>query len=407
MAEPRLAPIPPIGSPAFYQDPFPTYRALLDDGARTLRLTPTIVAVTHYRDCLDLHRDSRLSARRYNRNLAHYTPEQVQAIPNWVTVAGDMLIFMDDPRHTRVRKLLLSAFSPESVSRLVPRMEAIFHELLAAVPAGVEVDFMAALAHRFPALVIGEILGVPRSGWEQLMRWSDLMAEFIATFQAPFSLALATEQATSDMLDYFRELFALKRREPADDLITAMLRVEEDGDVLSTPELLAQCVLLLVAGHETTRNLLGNGMSLLLRHPDQLQRLRADPALTRSAIEEFLRFEGPLQGTSRTALQDLDYLGESIRAGDSLLSLVGCANRDPQQFPDPHRLDIARKNNSHLTFGAGAHTCLGLHLARIEAQIAFPALLERFPVIELRETTLAWSQTLTLRGLKRLNVLMQ
>jgi len=185
-----------------------------------------------------------------------------------------------------------------------------------------------------------------------------------------------------------------------------MLASEEDGDKLSNEELLAQGMLLLVAGHETTRNLIGNGLLTLLRHPEEMERLRREPALIRGAIEEILRFEGPIQGTNRVAAEDVELYGEKIGAGQSLLTLMGCANRDPQQFPDPDRFDPARKNNAHLDFGAGAHTCLGLHLARIEAQIAFAALLERYPRIELRETEPQWGHTLTLRGLKRLNVVL-
>lgn len=407
MPEPQLAPVPPIGSPGFYRDPYRTYRALLDAGTRAVRLSPHIVAITHYHDCLETLRDSRLSARRYVRHLAHFTDEQKQALSTWIGVSDNMMIFLDAPRHTRVRKLLMSAFSPDSLATLLPRIEALFSELLNDLPTGIEIDFMSRLAHRFPALVIGEILGVPRGNWDRLLHWSDVLAEFVAVFQASFDLALKAEQAAAEMLDFFRQLIAEKRSQPGDDVITMMLRSEEDGEVLTSHELLSQCMLLLVAGHETTRNLIGNGMATLLRHPDQLERLSHDPSLVRSAVEEFLRFEGPLQGTSRIALEDFEFCGEKIQAGHSLLTMMACANRDARQFPDPDRLDLARKNNAHLTFGAGAHACLGLHLARIEAQIAFPALLERFPRIELREDELPWNPTLTLRGLKRLNVVLQ
>jgi len=165
-------------------------------------------------------------------------------------------------------------------------------------------------------------------------------------------------------------------------------------------------VLLLVAGHETTRNLIGNGFLTLLRHPEEMDRLRREPALIRGAIEEILRYEGPLQGTSRVAVEDMELYGEKIGAGQSLLTLMGCANRDAQQFPNPDCFDPTRKNNAHLDFGAGAHTCLGLHLARMEAQIAFAALLDRFPRVELREADPQWGHTLLLRGLRRLNVVL-
>jgi cytochrome P450 len=406
MPAPELAPVPPIGSPAFFSDPYRTYRALLDSGTRTIRLSPHIVAVTHYRDCLDILRDPRLSAKRYTRQLAHFSDEEKSRIGAWARAAENMMFFMDAPSHARVRKLLLRTFSPEALALLQPRIRGLFLDILDSVPTETEFDFMRQVAHRFPALVIGEILGVPRDNWNRLMEWSDIFIEFIATFQGPFDLAMRANQATLEMLDYLRELTEQKRAQPADDVMSMMVASGEDGEKLTNDELLAQGILLLVAGHETTRNLIGNGMLTLLRHPEEMDRLRREPALVRSAIEEILRYEGPLQGTSRVAIGEVELYGETIGAGQSLLTLMGCANRDPQQFPDPDRFDPERRNNAHLDFGAGAHTCLGLHLARMEAQIAFAALLERFPRIELREADPQWGHTLTLRGLRRLNVVL-
>jgi cytochrome P450 len=400
------SPAAPIGSPDFFRDPYPTYRALLDSGTRVLRLSPHIVAVTHYRDCLNILRDPRFSAKRYVRQLAHFSDQEKREIGNWTRAAENMMFFMDAPSHTRVRKLLLSAFSPEALAALEPRIRRLFGEILDGLPVGVEVDFMRRVAHPFPALVIGEILGVPRGNWDRLMEWSDVFIEFIATFQCPFELAQRANRAAVEMTEYLRELAEEKRRHAADDVMSMMVASEADGERLSNDELLAQGMLLLVAGHETTRNLIGNGMLTLLRHAAEMERLRQDPGLARSAVEEFLRYEGPLQGTSRVVVEDTDLYGETLRAGESLLMLFGCANRDAAQFPNPDRFDPARKNNAHLDFGAGAHACLGLHLARMEAQIAFPALLERFPRIELRETEPEWGRTLTLRGLKRLNVVL-
>ena len=407
MSTTQTAPVPPLGSPAFFRDPYRTYRNLLDTGTRTIRLSPHIVAVTHYRDCLDTLRDPRLSAKRYIRQVAHFTEEQKAELGAWIGASEAMMFFMDAPDHTRVRKLLLRAFSPESMAALMPRIQALFDGILDELPRGQEIDFMRQVAHRFPALVIGEILGVPSDHWGRLMKWSDIFIEFIATFQSSFELALQANQATVDMLDFLRELAQEKRAHPADDVLSLMVASEEDGEVLSSEELAAQGVLLLVAGHETTRNLIGNGLLTLLRHPAEMAQLRRDPALMRGAIEEILRFEGPLQGTSRVAVADLELYGEKIAAGQSLLNMMGCANRDAQQFPDPDRFDPTRRNNSHLTFGAGAHACLGLHLARLETQVAFLSLLQRFPRIELREEDPEWNQTLTLRGLKRLNVVLQ
>jgi len=319
-------------------------------------------------------------------------------------VNDNMMFFMDAPDHTRVRKLLLRSFSPESMAAFQPRIRELFNDILNELPTGVEFDFMRAAAHRFPALVIGEILGVPRGDWGRLIHWSDVFIEFIATLHPPFELAQRANHAALEMLEYMRELMDQKRSRRADDVISMMIASEEDGDVLTTGEVVAQGMMLLVAGHETTRNLIGNGLLTLLRHPREMETLRGDPGLIRSAIEEFLRYEGPLQATNRVATSDMEIHGERIRAGESLLTMMGCANRDARQFPDPDRFDPARKNNAHLTFGAGAHACLGLHLARLETQIAIPALLERYSRIELKESRPLWGHTLTLRGLKRLNV---
>lgn len=399
-------PIPPIGTQAFFRDPYRTYRDLLDSGVRAVRLSPHIVAVTHYQDCLDILRDPRLSAKRYVRQLTHFTEDQRRSLASGARVWEAMMIFMDPPEHTRVRKLLLRAFSPDSLAAMVPRIQGIFQELLDGLPTGVEIDLMRRLAHPFPALVIGEILGVPRSHWDRLMEWSEAFIQFQARFQPSIQIAMAAEQAAIEMAEFLDDVAKEKRTHPGNDVLSLMLASREDGEALSHQELLSQCMLLLIAGHETTRNLIGNGLATLFRYPDAMAQLRRNPAIARTAVEEFLRFEGPLQGASRIVTQEIEFCGEKLQGGQVFLALVGCANRDLRQFSEPDRLDLTRKNNAHLAFGAGAHACLGLHLARLEAQIAFPALLARFPEIELRESELAWSETLTLRGLKHLNVVL-
>jgi cytochrome P450 len=400
---PQTSSVPTFGSPAWYQNPYPAYRHWLDSGRRAVRLSPHLVAVTHYRDCLDILRDPRLSAKRYTAKLAHFTENEKLELSSWLHSSQSQMLFLDPPDHPRVRKPLTRAFSPEAIAALLPRIRAIFDGILDRVPTGVEIDFMSCIAHPFPSLVIGEILGIPDDGWERLTRWSDTFIEFFAAFQAPIELGRRANRATADMLDYLAELVERKRSQPGDDLLTQMLRSVDSGE-LTHHELLAQGVLLLIAGHETTRNLIGNGMLTLLRHPEQTERLREDRTLLRSTIEEFLRFEGPLQGTSRLALEDVEFHGETIRAGQSFYIAMGCANRDAAQFPDPDRFDPARRTNPHLGFGAGAHACLGLHLARLEAHVAFSALLDRYPTIELRESEPCWNPALTLRGLRRLNV---
>jgi cytochrome P450 len=362
--------------------------------------------VTHYQDCLDALRDPRLSAVRTKNRLAHLTDEQQRTAISSPGTLGAMMLFTDPPQHTRVRRLLHGFFSPESSVALRPRIEAILQDLLDALPVGVEFDFMSSLAHPLPALVIGEILGVPHSHWKQLMNWSDIFVEYLATLRAPIELVLEAERVITEMGSFLDELAQERRSHPSDDVISFMLATEKDGEKLSHQEFLSQAMLLLVAGHETTRNLLGNGLATLLRNEESMVQIRSDPTLVRSAVEEFLRYESPVQGSSRIVLQEMELFGERLEVGHAVYTILGCANRDPQQFPEPDRLDLKRKNNAHLAFGAGAHACLGLHLARLEAQIVFPAFLRRFPRIELCHDELEWSQALALRGLKRLKVVL-
>jgi pimeloyl-[acyl-carrier protein] synthase len=398
--------IPDIGTPAFYRNPYPTYRALLDAGTRAVRLAPNYVAVTHYQDCLDVLRDPRLSAVRTKNRLAHLTDEQRRTASTSPGALEAMMLFTDPPQHTRLRQLLHGFFSPESLLALGPRISALLQDLLDGLPVGVEIDFMSSFAHQLPALVIGEILGVPRTHWKELMNWSDMFIEYLATLRPPIGLVIRAERVISEMGSFLEELARERRSAPGDDVISFMLASQQDGEKLSHKEFLSQAMLLLVAGHETTRNLLGNGLVTLLRNEEAMIQLRSDPTMVRTAVEEFLRYEGPLQGSSRIVLQEMELFGEKLQVGHGVYTLLGCANRDSHRFPEPDRLDLKRKNNAHLAFGAGAHVCLGLHLARLEAQIVFPMLLRRFPRIELCDNDLEWSQTLALRGLKELKVVL-
>jgi cytochrome P450 len=337
------------------------------------------------------------------RPIAHYTKEQRGQLATWVRVASHQVIFKNGPDHTRLRGVLMRAFS-EAIERLIPRIDNLFLQSLENVPRAVEFDFMSSVARPFPAMVIGELLGVPRDGWDRLMRWCDAFMDFFATIAAPFELALQAQQATVELIAYIRGLIELRKSQSSGDLISTLLKAAHKGNILSMKELLAQCALLLVAGHETTRNLMGNSLHTLLRHPSAITRLRQEPSLVRSAVEEVLRFQGPVQGISRVVTSRHKLFEETLKPGQTIIVLVGSANRDPLRFPDPDQFDIERRNNTHLTFGAGAHACLGSHLARLEAQIAITTLLRRYRRIELSDTHPTWTETLLVRGPKRLNV---
>lgn len=395
--------VPPVGSPEFFADPYPTYRALREQGP-IVRLRANMLACTRYADCLALLRDPRLSARRYLRPIAHYTPAQQRQLATWVRVASNQIIFMDPPDHTRLRSLLMRAFSPEAIERVIPDIGMLLAELLEEIPRGVEFDFMSRVAQRFPAFVIGEILGIPRRDWDRLLRWCDAFMDFFAAVPAPFQLALEAQNAVIELIEYAKPIAEQRKAHPGGDLISMMLEAGPDGAGPRSEELLAQCMLLLVAGYETMRNLLGNGLYTLLRHPAAMARLREDATLLRGALAEILRVQGPVQGITRVAAVPFAMCGQAIEPGQALIVLVASATRDPYQFPEPDRFDIDRKNNAHLTFGAGPHTCLGNYLARLEAEITLSTLLRRYRHIELCGARPPWAPTLLVRGLKRLAV---
>jgi cytochrome P450 len=311
------------------------------------------------------------------------------------------MVRVDPPGHTRLRRLASKAFTPRAVERLRPRVEQIVRELLDRVdPASFEL--MRDVAFPLPMSVIGELLGVPVCDRELLGRWSrDLLDIPGLTIDDPEVLRRA-RQANRDLDPYIRALVADRRRAPRDDLISALAAAEESGDRFTEREVIGTCVLLLIAGHETTANLIGNGVLALLRHPAQLRRLRDDPALIESAVEEMLRYDSPVQSQLRAVTQDVELRGGMLRRHDVVLPMLGAANRDPAVFPNPDVFDIGRTDNRHLAFGKGIHFCLGAPLARLEAQVAIPALLRRVPTVELRTEHLRWRSNWFLRALEEL-----
>jgi cytochrome P450 len=252
--------------------------------------------------------------------------------------------------------------------------------------------------------VIGEVLGIPRGDWERLLHWCDVFMDFFTALPAPFELALEAQQAVIELIEYARPIVEQCKSRPGGDLISLLLEAEVEGTEITSEEVLAQCMLLLVAGYETMRNLLGNGLYTLLRYPVAMRQLRQDPTLVRSAVAEVLRFQGPVQGITRVVAVPCELFGERLEPGQALIVLAGSANRDPRHFQEPDRFDIQRRNNAHLTFGAGPHTCLGNYLARLEAEMALSMLVARYPRIEICDPRPPWTQTLLVRGLKSLNV---
>jgi len=267
-------------------------------------------------------------------------------------------------------------------------------------------DVIEDLAYPLPVRVICEMLGVPIADQEIFRQWSADIARSLDAALLPAGSDVVTRgQESSDALkEYFRSLIALRRKDPQPDLLSALIAAEEQGDKLSEPELLSTCALLLIAGHETTVNLIGNGLLALLQHPDQLHALADDPALIQTGVEELLRYDGPVQRTSRMTMADVEIGGKQIPKGRVVVAAIGAANRDPAYFSEPERLDVARKDNRHIAFGFGIHFCLGAPLARIEGQVAIGTLLRRMPTLKLVSDTPEWRESSVLRGLKTLPV---
>ena len=400
--------------PEVREDPYPQYRALRE--ADPVHRSPFLDmwVLTRYEDVAQVLRDHRFSADRtkwesFQRQGGAADPgspgQRPQGgIPPQVEGFDPVrsLLSLDPPDHTRLRTLVTKAFTPRVVEQLRPQAQAIVDEALDRAAALGEMELIEHLAYPLPVAVIAGMLGVPRDDWPQFREWSRVLVSSLDPVALPDPELIAAVRGAQDALfEYLGGVVAARRREPRDDLISALIAVEERGDVLNERELLVMLNLLLVAGHETTVNLIGNGVLALLRNPDQLALLRRQPDVIESAVEELLRFDSPVQLTGRIAAEACELGGQQIRPGQLVLTLLGAANRDPLQFADPDRLDLTRSPNQHFSFGRGIHFCLGAPLARLEGRIAIGSLVRRFP--ELRQAGEAVrGETITLRGLTRL-----
>jgi cytochrome P450 len=386
-------------SPEATDNPYPLYRRVraempvFHDGYQWI--------LSRYHDLMPLLLDQRLSsAGRISFDWME-PEERAEFLP--LSATNDaMILFLDPPSHTRLRGLVAQAFSARMIEGMRPRIQQQVDDILDDVAEREVWDVMPELATPLPGLVIAEMLGVPTADRAQFKAWATDYASWLGTIGPDDEQRRAANRAVVEMSAYIREQAALRRRAPQDDLLTALVQAEEAGDRLSEHELVATCFLLLFAGNETTTNLIGNGLLTLLRHPDELARLRADPALIRTAVEELLRYEGPVQLTARRAKESFDLFGHPVAAGDWLTVVLGAANRDAAAFADPQRFDISRRPNKHLTFAHGAHFCLGAPLARAQGQIAIQSVVQRFPDLQLVNERADWRDNAVLRGLMSL-----
>lgn len=358
----------------FRLNPYPALRAIQERDPVHWSEIARGWFITRYDDVYELLRDPRISADR--------TPATVDAVwrrdsevQKWLEHS---LLGLDPPDHTRLRNLVNRAFTPRVVERMRPHIEAVADELLDEAEQRGRMDAITDFAQPLPIRVIAELLGAPREDHQRFADWSAAMAGAldIAFYKSTIE---AADRAVIEMREYFAPLLEERRREPQEDLLTALVQAEEAGDKLTEEELYSFCIILLAAGHETSTNMIGNGLFTLLKNRGELDRLIADPGLAETAVEELLRFDPPPQATTRRARESFELRGKRIREGDVLVLSFAAANRDPERFDDPDRLDLGRKDNRHLTFGMGPHFCIGAPLARMEGQIAFTRLFERFP----------------------------
>jgi cytochrome P450 len=395
--------------PAWVEDPYAVYSRLRQ--SNPVHRNPLGFWVfTRHADCLALLRDRRSSSDGRNVDATAFREVRPAELPlheGPEAMLAEMapFLFRDPPDHTRLRGLVQKAFTPRVVEGLRPRLEQICEDLLDDALACGEVDLVADYAYRVPVQIIVEMLGVPAQDHEQFRVWSHALARGLdPDFLLPPEAVQQRLGAILSFVQYFATLIEERRRQPGDDLLTRLIQAEEQGDALTQAELLSTCILLLVAGHETTVNLISGGALALMERPGQLALVRDDPTVVRGAVEEMLRFVCPVQLTGRVALEDMEVAGAHLSKGEFSMVLIGSANRDPDAFDDPETFSVTRTDNNHLGFGFGIHHCLGAPLARLEAQIAVPALLRRARRLELLTDELTYKENIVLRGLESLPV---
>lgn len=380
--------------PALAADPHPLYHRMREQSPVHRDDRTNAWYLTRHADVVAALRDPSLSSERPHSRRA-----------------GQMMsmVGVDPPDHTRLRRLVSKAFTPRMVEQLRPRVESIAAALLDRVAGRPAIDLVQEFAYPLPITVIAEMLGVPEEDRAQFRGWFEALFgrdEGRRRFRTDLT-AEEEEELTRPFREHnaaMRELISRRRRQPGDDLISELIAVEEQGDSLSEDELVAMCTLLVLAGHVTTVSLISGGMLALFQNPNQLDRLRREPVIVETAVEELLRYTAPVVMVQRVAREDVEVGGRTVRAGQIVMPLLAAANRDPSVFPDPDRLDLCRDPNPHIAFAHGIHFCLGAPLTRLEAQVAFPMLLERFPALRPAGDAVYWPSSMGLRGLRQLPV---
>jgi cytochrome P450 len=412
----RFAPLPwkifirkSLAHPRFVSNPYPLYRWLREhEPVRKDPLAPVWV-LTRYDDVMEILRDPRFLKDPFaSQRVPKLLREQLGVGNEDTRVESEVvsMLFLDPPRHTKVRGVFARAFTPASLSQLKPRIELIARKRIDRVASTGRMDIIADLANPLPVIVIAEMLGYPPEDFPRIKTWSDVLAASLSLRPTPKQQADAT-MVWGEMREYFDAVVERTRKKPGFSLLSKILEDENDPEGLNRDEIFTNSVLLLAAGHETTTNLIGNGMLALLRNRDQWDQLTRDPSLIESAVVEILRYDPPVQWTSRVTGELIELNGQTIKAGEIILGSVGAANRDPDKFPDPDKFDIRRTGTRNLAFGSGIHYCLGAALARMEAEIAIGQLAARFPGMRLATNRVKWMKGLTFRGAMKLPVVLR
>jgi cytochrome P450 len=390
--------------PAFREDPHPFFHRLRQTDPVHWSAVLQLWVLTRYDDCVAALKDDRLSANARNwSNYSKFWERGGAQESSPAAVYRHWMLQLDPPDHTRLRALVNKAFTPRVVESMRPRIECIVNELLDAAEHHGKMDVVADLAYPLPLRVIADLLGTPPEDYEQIRIWS---AKLLPSFGPVMSRQEFEQisQVLGEFRRYFQDLVMRRRRQPANCLLDGLIAARDGASSLSDAELVSTCILLIFAGHFSAVQLISDGVLTMLRHPQQIVRLNRQPDLIITAIEEMLRFESPLQMINRAAVEDLVIDGKTIAKNQMLLISLPAANRDPRQFPEPDRFDIARRDNRHIAFGYGIHYCAGAPLARVEGQIAIATLLRRFPNLHLTGEKLQRHPSLLVRGLKSLKV---
>ncbi len=393
-------------SPAYIESPYDTYDLLRAQAPVYWSARWSAWIVTRYDDVLTILRDHRRFSNqgRYTRYIGQLPPEQrgqLTALVEHYEHGG--LVQLDPPAHTRLRRLVNLAFTPRAVERMRATIEDLVDHMLDEAEERGELELIRDLAFPLPATVIAGMLGVPAAGRDQFKDWSAKIQRFLGSGDAHFPYALEAQDSWLRMNAYFQAMLTERTRRPQDDLLSALAAAHDAGDTLNEGELVRTCGAMLIAGHETTTNLIASGTLALLAHPDQLRAVRGDCSLYAGAVEETLRYDSPFQSGLRTVTEDVELRGQLVRRGQLVYPMLGAANRDPSRFPHPHAFDIRRDASKQVAFGHGIHHCLGAALARLEAPIALERLLGRFPTLRLAPgDPPRWKRSMVQRGLERL-----